>query len=202
MKIKTYRVTNANHANISKLDRKIDNIAAIIFIIIAMWFFWAVLTAPTPVKATFATNTTQRMIKQYEKPTQNITTLSVEYVKNHNERRVELAKSQEVTHSANVKKEWLVRVAQCESSGDDKAVGYAEVLHCQPEVGNIYSTWEHSCHDNDVIVYRERPLGRYQILPSTFKRWNCQGDIFNGEDSRACASWGYDQGYQGEWECK
>jgi len=95
--------------------------------------------------------------------------------------------------------EWLTRIVECESHGNPLAINSTVIVHCQTDAG--YHVETNKC-TGGVEVYREQASGAAQILPSSWKRWGCEGDIFNYDDNTTCALKAYEMGRAGEWMCK
>lgn len=107
-------------------------------------------------------------------------------------------KAIEIMHRNTPEQKWLRRIIECESGGDPSKVNPTPIVHCK--VGSDYKAYPNSCIEG-VEVHREHASGLTQILPSSFKRWGCEGDIFNYDDNVHCALQAYRNGYAGEWEC-
>lgn len=104
------------------------------------------------------------------------------------------------THTTGEKRDWLLRVGQCESGFRPDAVAYQSIVHCR-QTNGTYTAGVDSCASG-VEVHRENASGVFQILPSSWKMWGCEGDIFNGIDNTKCAMQAYDRGFGYQWACK
>lgn len=79
-------------------------------------------------------------------------------------------------------KDWLLRVIHCESRGNPQAINSTEII-----IGGV--SYGHA-------------EGLMQIIPSTWKRFGCEGNVFNAIDSINCGIKAYNMGRQSEWSCK
>lgn len=100
----------------------------------------------------------------------------------------------------------LVKIAKRESGNLDPNIEPATwVLHCRRFDNTYYSRelnrggTQDTCNEYDTQVHREKSRGFFQFLPSTFKRYECKGNIANPNDQIDCAVKVYKKSGYGAW---
>lgn len=92
----------------------------------------------------------------------------------------------------------LVNIASKESSAHDpKIEPRSWVKHCQRPNNTYYAIEFGECNYKE--VHREKSFGIFQILPSSYKRYGCEGDIKNVDNQINCGVKIYKKSGYGAW---
>ncbi len=94
----------------------------------------------------------------------------------------------------------LIRIAKIESSGHDPKVEPASVVnHCKQNGKWIAVEGFSGCPEGTVAGRKEKSIGIFQILPSSFENYKCEGSILEVDDQLSCAVKIYKKSGFGAW---